>query len=935
MRLALRFIIGVVLLLALVGATLFLLRKPIVAAAAERLMARAGLEHPAVEVGAVSLSQFVFREINAGPDRSAPAVALRGVAVGYDWRSLLFDRKVESLAIEEGAAVVAVLENGAIDIAGWSPNPEAKPGAPPVDALVVKRLEAIARTSNGDARFQMSGDFSVADGGGFEIRLAANKAGFAGATFADATGEARLGFGGDGSITLDGALKGDLATPLGAAKGVVADIDAALSSWRGFFGDGPQGLSGEATIALQSSTIEAGATPALAPIAAGAEPIREIGVEGTLKAAFGDGGYAVRVADGPLKLTADRGDYLLLSGGAAPLFESRGGVRRATLEGEFAGLYAEGKASLAAVSENSGPWRIDANALLGDFKVSTVAIDGIDAAFRGEYSAPRLSGEADVAAHFVSADIGRLKVTDMPAAGRLSLSLDLSAGALTATPAEDRCLDIMRARLQLADQDARLSQATLCPAAAPLITVSWKDPNRTRVEGALLARAAHYEIGRTIFDGAPPRIDFALEYEPPIETTRIAGSIAGGRLLLNKALELSNSQGVFEAGIVKAAMSAKASLSAMRIAQNAELEMVAPVAVTGEATLDDDVARFDFNVKTPQGAALGKGEGRHQMSSGRGEAVFDSGLLKFAYGFQPDRLLPALRGVISNASGTTEGRARFVWAPDTLDSSATINLDNLSFGGPGVAVTRTEGVAGKIVFSELAPVATAGEQTLSIRKIDLDALKLENGVMRFALPGDETLKIIEAEFPWFGGTIGAYDSLMPIGGGKSETTLQIDDVNLSQLLGYINVEGLSGEGVIEGVLPITFEGGRARINNGILSSKGPGVIRYEGKAATAASQNEQSALAFQILRELRFDKLAATIDGRLDGTLDFNILFEGRSDIPVKTGKKTQAVDSPVKYRITIKAPLLSLIEQAILSTDVRLQIEQAKRGQKAEDEAQ
>ncbi len=38
---------------------------------------------------------------------------------------------------------------------------------------------------------------------------------------------------------------------------------------------------------------------------------------------------------------------------------------------------------------------------------------------------------------------------------------------------------------------------------------------------------------------------------------------------------------------------------------------------------------------------------------------------------------------------------------------------------------------------------------------------------------------------------------------------------------------------------------------------------------------------------------------------------------------------------MTIKAPLLSLIEQAVLSTDVKLQIERARQGEPAKDEAQ
>jgi hypothetical protein len=293
--------------------------------------------------------------------------------------------------------------------------------------------------------------------------------------------------------------------------------------------------------------------------------------------------------------------------------------------------------------------------------------------------------------------------------------------------------------------------------------------------------------------------------------------------------------------------------------------------------------------------------------------------------------MPVLLGVVFNTTGVGAGKARFSWSPGVVTSSADVEVVDLSFGGPTVAVTRTEGISGAVSFSNLAPVATTGEQVISIRKVDLDALKLENGEMRFELPGDDTLHVINAEFPWFGGTIGAYDAKAPLSGGKADMRLQIDAVNLSELLSYFKIEGLSGEGIVEGVLPLSIEAGKARINHGVLSASGPGVIRYEGKTTdTAAQSNEQAELAFEVLRELRFTTLTTTIDGALDGELNFKVYFEGTGKIPVRTGKTTQRVDSPVIYRVTIDAPLMRLIDQAITSSDVRLQIKRAKEQEKA-----
>ncbi|MFZ5617003.1 MAG: intermembrane phospholipid transport protein YdbH family protein [Pseudomonadota bacterium] len=936
MRIIARFVIGVAVVLILAGAGLYLMRKPIVEAAVERVMARMGLENPDAALADVSLSRLSLERVAAGADCAAPDLALEGVALDYEWRDLIFRARTKSVRIAGGAAIAAMTEEGLIDIAGWSPDPNAKRAPPPFKTLRVDKLALIARTPKGDAAFDIAGAFDYSDGGQFDIVMRADNAGFEAVSIADAAGRTALDLGRDGSIRAKGSASGAISTPMGVAQGVDVDLEAALSSWRGIFGEGPGALEGEATVALKSSTVDASATPQLAAIAAGgATPIRTLTLSGTLKATFAGDGVAVTLTGSPLTIAADRGDLLTIGATEGPLFEDRRGARRFAFKAALEGPAAKGEASLEGSSHGGGPWRVKAAAALGEQTLAGLSIGSFSGSFEGDFASDRLDGEAEISTLVRKAEIGRLRINDMPAAGRFALAVDADARTLTATPSGEACLDFDRATLQIAEQDtdARAVEVRLCPTAAPLIVVGWGDEAKTRIEGALDAASARYRVGRTEFEGAPPRVEFALDYEPAAQTTRVAGEIKGGRVILNKAFILSEADGTFGGSIVGTAMSARAVLVAMKIAQNAETEMVAPVKVEGDASLAEDVARFDFAVMTPRGALLGKGEGSHAVKTGRGEATFDSGVLTFASGLQPDRLIPALKGVISNASGTAEGEARFAWTPGDISSSATVHLGDVSFAGPGVAVTRTEGVAGTIALSNLAPVATDGEQTLSIRKIDMDALKIENGGMRFSMPGDGTLNVIEAEFPWFGGTIGAYNSQMSIASAKAETTLQIDNVDLSELLGFINVEGLSGVGTVEGVLPIVFEGGKARVNKGVLSSKGSGVVRYQGKAGSAAAQsNEQSALAFEILRELRFEKLSAVIDGPLDGTLNFNILFEGRSDIPVQTGGKTQRVDSPVKYRVTVSAPLLSLIEQAALSTNFKLQIERAKKEQAAEE---
>jgi hypothetical protein len=930
MRLVARLIVGVLAVLALTAAGLYLLRKPIAKAAVEAVMANAGLERPSVVVENVTASQLSLSEIHAG---AGGALALQNVEFRYDWRELIFRRKVRSVAIASGTAAASIDPQGLFSLAGWRPNRDAPPAPPPFEQISIKEIAVDIETHRGRVKIKLVGDFDYASGGRFGVVVEAPAAGIAAVGISNLEGSGDVALGADGAIAATGGLKGDVEIPLGAVRGADIAFVADLKSWRTLFSGEPRSLLGDARITIRSSVIEAEDTPALSNLSSKtAAKISRISASGEIAAALMQDGVSVSLSNKPFVIETDRGDRVVLAG-EDPVYAEDRGAKSVFLQAAITGPAVEGALVLRARAEKDATWSVKAETELEAPAISGFSFEKFKASFDGMVTAGSASGTAAVDTIMKSGEIGRLRVFDAPLATKFGLDVDFAERRISASPAEGDCFRSGRANFGFVDQDMdlKISDAMLCPTASPLVVINWGAGANMIIDGRLDADVAHFRIGQTNFDGAPPRIDFTLNYDPAAETSRIRGAMAGGSFALNDALILTRTLGVFESALVRDRISAKATLTSARIAQKAETEQVAPVVISGVAILDDDVATFDFNVKSTNGASLGEGEGVHYVKSGDGQAVFDSGVLKFAYGLQPDRLIPALRGVISNASGSAEGRAQFTWSSGEISSAATINLDNVSFGGPGVAVTRTEGVSGKLVFSSLSPVATAGDQSISIRKIDLDSLKLENGEMRFRMPGDDTLEIVEAEFPWFDGAIGAYNSKMTLAGGATQTQLQIDNVNLGQLLGYLNVDGLSGEGVIEGVLPISFDGGRARVNNGILSSKGVGVVRYQGKAtAAAAKSNEQSALAFEILRELRFEKLSAIIDGPLDGTLNFKILFDGRSDIPVKTGKETQRVDSPVKYRITIDAPLLSLIEQAVLSTNVKLQIERAQKAEEA-----
>jgi hypothetical protein len=305
-------------------------------------------------------------------------------------------------------------------------------------------------------------------------------------------------------------------------------------------------------------------------------------------------------------------------------------------------------------------------------------------------------------------------------------------------------------------------------------------------------------------------------------------------------------------------------------------------------------------------------------------------------GLQPAGLLPFLTGIIGEASGTVGARLNARFGPAGVETGGTVTLSDLSFQGPGVAVARTGGLTGTVTLDSLAPIRTVGTQGLEVGLLDLRAIQLTGGEARFALPGDDTLLIERARFPWLGGEVGIFDSEVGFGGG-GRVTLRGEGLEIEEALAILDVPGLSGQGRLEAVLPLALDAFSVSIEDGRFRSTTQGVLRYQGEASAAvAGGNPQTELAFSALEELRFDELSGTVSGPLAGTLLFGFTLEGRSGLRLPDKRIKERVVSPVIYRINVEAPLLQLIEGATASArEVEKVTDAVIRAQVSETEGQ
>ena len=935
---AARFLLGMVLAVLVLAAGAYAFRLPIASHALRSAMSGAGLENPQGRVAALSLNGVRLEGFAAGPE-GREAFRFETVEADYDWRRLLSARVVEAVRVGEGAARIEIGPDGTVSLAGLSlpqggdSGGEVGASGLPFSTLSLEEIAFVVDAPEGRATGTLSAEYDVGAGGRALLSAASEAAAWRSFRVENARLDLDVAFDPDGAARLTGAVRGGLAAPEAAIRNVDFDLSGEGGSWRSLAAGEREGFAFRATLSLNNADIPVEASPLLSSLAASPAARTVLGASASSAAASGEivaeagpDGFVVRLGapDRRPSLRLDSGPALsvgAIDGGA--IFTRGEDSERAAFSYRLEGAALNGSGVLIAETHGDG-WRIAAPLSLEAFASDPVSFRGAEIDLAADITSEGVDADISADADIREASFGPLTIFDAPVRVSAKAAVDPAARVMTATLAEG-CLtvDAVRAVLDGQDMEASLNGAALCPGGGPFAVFQWSGDPQVDIAGEASASSARYRQGEIAAAGAPPRVVFSAVQHPRTGEFSANGTFRGGRIALNDALAMSAMEGGFDLALDADGMRAAAQVASVRVAQHdVQAPLVAPVIAAGEVELADAEARFFYEVRTPDGERLGGGLGAHDLGTGRGSASFAMDSLVFApKGLQPAKLAPVLRGFIREAAGAASGAAEYAWSPDGAASSARVVLDNITFEGPTRAVTKTTGVNGDLQFTNLWPVATGGAQTVTVDAVNLDALQLENGEIVFNLPGDDTVRLVRATFPWFGGMIGAYDATASFTGGEAVVPLRVDGMDLKLALEHVNINGLSGEGALSGVLPLTVEQGRARIENGVLQSDGAGVLRYESDATDeAAAAGEQVRIAFDLLRDLRYETMGVSVNGPLDGRLDFQMRFEGTGVVNMDR----QNARVPVAYNINLDAALLELLNQANLSTNVELQVQRA-----------
>jgi hypothetical protein len=151
-------------------------------------------------------------------------------------------------------------------------------------------------------------------------------------------------------------------------------------------------------------------------------------------------------------------------------------------------------------------------------------------------------------------------------------------------------------------------------------------------------------------------------------------------------------------------------------------------------------------------------------------------------------------------------------------------------------------------------------------------------------------------------------------------TFEVVGLDAKTFVDSMGFKELSATGTFDGVLPMIFDDEGGRIVGGRLDSRpGGGTLAYNG-VVNRANLGMMGGLAFDALRDLRFNSMIIRLDGYLDGEFATRLVID---QVALGEATKTQRFIKsinriPFKFNVTIKGPFRALIATAKSFRDPR-----------------
>ena len=184
-----------------------------------------------------------------------------------------------------------------------------------------------------------------------------------------------------------------------------------------------------------------------------------------------------------------------------------------------------------------------------------------------------------------------------------------------------------------------------------------------------------------------------------------------------------------------------------------------------------------------------------------------------------------------------------------------------------------DGLSGDFTLASLHPPRMAPGQTLSIERMQLDNLQMDQGIVQFGYQ-DGTMHLQQMKARLFGGTVQLSAFHLPrTEGTPLETTLFFNRIPVQSLLDAYNSSQIQASGSFYGSLPIAWDPPFLYLNEGILFTEPGGgrlqlpdtELQLENAVPVghpnATNLKRQLGLASTALRDLGYDYIQLQFEG--------------------------------------------------------------------------
>jgi Dicarboxylate transport len=470
---------------------------------------------------------------------------------------------------------------------------------------------------------------------------------------------------------------------------------------------------------------------------------------------------------------------------------------------------------------------------------------------------------------------------------------------------------------QISDLELRLPAGE-----APLLSADFRDGGiawRQR----LAAQVPTFEA-TALADGAPLRLEGEIQ-QLAVELAGEGAGLGTGQITVTGGAAHVPAHGLRLADIeVAVALSADGlapgqtiPIAVGSIAHEGEPAWFAPLRLEGSMQPQGDRIAFDAVAARKAGGFEARVAGEHDLASGQGQARLELAPIDFAPGqLQPAGVSPLVGGFASDVAGRLAMDGGLRWGAGGIDADLELLVEDLAFtSGPA----RFEEVNGVIALDRLLPPSTPPGQQLAVGLIDI-GLPLTNGLLTFDLE-PQHLAVEQLRWQFAEGRIQAAPFTIGSADMRFSTILTAERLQLDEIFALTQLDGLSGEGMMHGTLPITVAGADAVIEGGELVSDRPGWVRYRPAQAPAALQagGENINLLLQALENFRYEKLRLTVDGRTDAEMDVGLHIAGANP---------DLYDGyPIEFNLNLEGALANVLRSGLAGYQIPERIRERMQG--------